>query len=153
MNKKRMNMEKDNFFNEMKRNSNDNNNIRKIKAELLQKKYGSTVNVNEFFTPSYINENIDLNNITNFCEDDCTIVKIIEPTKIETSPRPIKSESESEPEIIYFDEYSEKVGYKSFQYYCGLLDNKLILTDLNDKQIILIGQDISDEIKRIMEIL
>lgn len=50
MNKKRMNMEKDNFFNEMKRNSNDNNNIRKIKAELLQKKYGSTVNVNEFFT-------------------------------------------------------------------------------------------------------
>lgn len=26
-------MEKDNFFNEMKRNSNDNNNIRKIKAE------------------------------------------------------------------------------------------------------------------------
>jgi len=148
-----MNMEK--FLNDIKIQSENDKNIRYIKAELIQKKYGSSVNVNDFFNTNELSnyaEKINPEKIETFCEEDCTIIKV-NPTKTENKTVS-SSKKLSESEIIYFEEYSEKVGYKSFQYYFGGFDtDKLILTNLNDEQIILIGQDMNDEIKKIKEML
>jgi hypothetical protein len=148
-------MEKDNdLINKIKIQSDNSKNIREIKAELIQKKYGSTVNVNEFFT-SYTNqlsnfaEKINLNEIETYCEDDCTIVKITPQITEDNYEKWAKSDAPSQK--IEFGDESEKIGYKSFEYICNFTDNKLILETINNDEIVYTGNDISVKIKEILE--
>jgi hypothetical protein len=132
---------------------NDIKNNRLLIAELVQKKYGSTVDVDDFFnlhkkSLSSFAEKIDPNEIETFCEDDCTIVKIIPQIIIDN---PIRDVKDYIPEKIYFGDDSEKIGYKSFQYFCSIFNNKLILVNLDDDEIIITGDDISIKMEEIIK--
>jgi len=122
-------------------------------AEFIQKKFGSTVDVNGFFnshtkTLSDFAEKINPNEIKTFCEEDCTMVKI---TPQIITDNPIKDPTEFIPEIFYFGADSEKIGYKSFQCFCSIFNHKLILVNLDDEEFTITGDDISIKMEEIIK--
>lgn len=114
------------------------------------------VDANNFFnnynkTLESLSENIkNIDDIDTYCENDCTILNIIE-TQI-VSDREV--EYSSHITKIEFNEYSDMVGYKSLTHDTSNMFNCILtLNTINDEEIIITGDDAYTKITEILNIV